>query len=131
MEKGSRIEEQWGVGPCYATKASRSGIRIAEIFDEELFERKLRHLASGFKNCYGHLLKYDAEEKIARFKEYRVSLATYVADAAEFMRDAQAKKAKILVAGSQALMLDIDYGTYPYVTSSNTCLGGIVSGLAL
>jgi adenylosuccinate synthase len=120
-----------GVGPAYATKASRSGVRIAEMFDEELFERKLRQLAFGFKKRYGDLLKYDVEEEIARFKEYRVSLANYVVDAVEFMKDAQEKQAKILVEGSQALMLDIDYGTYPFVTSSNTCLGGIVSGLAL
>ncbi|KAL6910975.1 Adenylosuccinate synthetase [Trichoderma evansii] len=120
-----------GVGPSYATKAARSGIRIAEMFDEELFERKLRQLASGFKKRYGDLLQYDVEEELALFKEYRVTLAPFVIDAVEFMRDAQEKQAKILVEGSQALMLDIDFGTYPYVTSSNTGLGGIVTGLAL
>ncbi|RFU73665.1 adenylosuccinate synthetase [Trichoderma arundinaceum] len=81
--------------------------------------------------CGSDLLEYDVEEEIARFKEYRVSLADYVIDAVEFMKDAQDKQVKILVDGSQALMLDIDYGTYPFVTSSNTCLGGIASGLGL
>ncbi|KAI1804585.1 adenylosuccinate synthetase [Daldinia bambusicola] len=120
-----------GIGPCYSTKAARSGIRIAEMYNVELFERKLRQLAAGYKKRYGDLLKYDVEEEIERFKEYRVKLASYVIDAVAFMKDAQDKSAKIFVEGSQALMLDVDYGTYPYVTSSNTCLGGIISGLAL
>ncbi|PSR79088.1 Adenylosuccinate synthetase [Coniella lustricola] len=120
-----------GIGPCYSSKAARSGIRISEMFDEELFERKLRQLAAGYQKRYGDLLQYDVEEEINRFKEYRPKLADRVVDAVAFMRDAQAKDAKILVEGSQALLLDLDYGTYPYVTSSNTCLGGIVSGLAL
>lgn len=120
-----------GIGPCYSTKAARSGIRVAEMFDEELFERKLRQMAAGYQKRYGDLLKYDVEEEINRFREYRPKLADRVVDAVAFMRDAQEKNAKILVEGSQALLLDLDYGTYPYVTSSNTCLGGIVSGLAL
>ncbi|KAH9885180.1 adenylosuccinate synthetase [Xylariomycetidae sp. FL2044] len=120
-----------GIGPCYSTKASRSGVRLAEMFNEEVFERKLRQMAVGFKKRYGDLLKYDVEEEIARFKEYRPALANHIVDAVAFMSDAQEKKANILVEGSQALMLDLDYGTYPFVTSSNTCIGGIVSGLAL
>jgi adenylosuccinate synthase len=120
-----------GIGPCYSTKAARSGIRLAEMFNEGLFERKLRQLAAGYKKRYGDLLQYDVEEEITRFKQYRLALADHVVDAVAFMNDAQEKQANILVEGSQALMLDIDYGTYPYVTSSNTCLGGIVSGLGL
>lgn len=120
-----------GIGPCYSTKAARSGIRLAEMFNVGLFERKLRQLAAGYKKRYGDLLQYDVEEEITRFKQYRLALADHVVDAVVFMKDAQERQANILVEGSQALMLDIDYGTYPYVTSSNTCLGGLVSGLGL
>jgi adenylosuccinate synthase len=120
-----------GIGPCYSTKAARSGIRLAEMFNVGLFERKLRQLAAGYKKRYGDLLQYDVEEEITRFKQYRLALADHVVDAVTFMKDAQERQANILVEGSQALMLDIDYGTYPYVTSSNTCLGGLVSGLGL
>ena len=120
-----------GIGPCYSSKAARSGIRLAEMFNEGLFERKLRQLAAGYKKRYGDLLQYDVEEEIARFKQYRLALADHIVDAVVFMNDAQERQANILVEGSQALMLDIDYGTYPYVTSSNTCLGGLVSGLGL
>jgi adenylosuccinate synthase len=57
-----------GIGPCYSTKASRSGIRIADIFNEKLFEEKVRKLSEGFKKRFGDLLDYDPEEEIARFK---------------------------------------------------------------
>jgi adenylosuccinate synthase len=120
-----------GIGPAYSTKAARSGVRIHEIFDEETFERKLRLLASGYKKRFGDLLKYDVEEEIEKFKQYRVELAPYVVDAVAFMKQAQEQDRSILIEGGQALMLDIDYGTYPYVTSSNAGLGGCVTGLAL
>ncbi|KAG6034624.1 hypothetical protein E4U41_006470 [Claviceps citrina] len=120
-----------GIGPSASTKFARSGVRIHEIFDEPTFERKLRSLASSYKKRYGDLLQYDVEEELARFKEYRVKLAPYCIDAVQFMKDAQDRNEKILIEAANALMLDIDYGTYPYVTSSNTGLGGIITGLAI
>ncbi|CAJ2510301.1 Uu.00g050040.m01.CDS01 [Anthostomella pinea] len=120
-----------GIGPSYSTKAARSGIRIHEVFDQENFERKLRQMASGYKKRFGDLLKYDVENEINRFREYRPKLAEYVVDAVHYMKNAQDRDWKILIEGANALMLDIDYGTYPYVTSSNTGLGGIFTGLAL
>lgn len=56
-----------GIGPAYSTKATRSGIRISEIFNEELFNEKLRELARGYKKRYGNYLDYDVEEEISRF----------------------------------------------------------------
>ena len=88
----------------------RSGVRVHEIFNEELFERKLRQLAAGYKKRFGDLLKYDVEEEIARFKEYRPKLASYVVDAVQYMKQAQDRNYKILIEGANALMLDIDYG---------------------
>ncbi|KAL2757893.1 hypothetical protein ACRALDRAFT_2040225 [Sodiomyces alcalophilus JCM 7366] len=120
-----------GIGPSYSTKAARSGIRLSEVFDAELFETKIRRLAAASKKRYGDLLKYDVEEEIAKFNEYRPKLAKYTVDAVAFIKQAQDKNMKILVEGANALMLDIDYGTYPYVTSSNTGLGGIFTGLAI
>ncbi|POS85966.1 hypothetical protein EPUL_000969, partial [Erysiphe pulchra] len=108
-----------GIGPCYSTKASRSGVRISEIFNEELFEKKVRSLATGFKKRYGELLQYDPEEEIANFKENQVSL----------LISAQQSRTPILIEGANALMLDIDAGSYPFVTSSNTGLGGVFTGL--
>ena len=120
-----------GIGPTYSTKATRSGIHMAEIFNKEIFDTKLRHLAQGFKKRYGDLLQYDPEEEIARFDKYREELKPFVVDQVPLIESAVKGNVRILVEGSQALMLDIDAGTYPYVTSSNTGLGGIFTGLHL
>ncbi|KAI1252657.1 hypothetical protein MGN70_004860 [Eutypa lata] len=120
-----------GVGPTYTSQAARNGITISEMFNEETFERKLQILAAGYKKRYGDLLEYDVEDEIERFKTYRPEIANYVVDAVPLIADAQKKGTKILVEGAQALMLDINFGTYPFVTSSNTGLGGIFTGLAL
>lgn len=120
-----------GIGPSYSTKAARSGARVHDIFDQDAFEHKLRRLATSYRNRYGDLLQYDVEDEITRFRDYRVRLAPFVTDAVKFMNEAQNRGTKILIEGANALMLDIDYGTYPYVTSSNTGLGGVVTGLAI
>lgn len=120
-----------GIGPTYSTKATRSGIHIAEIFNKTLFDSKLRHLAYGYKKRYGDLLQYDEEEEIARFDTYRERLKTFVIDQVPLIASVVQNNIPILVEGSQALMLDIDAGTYPYVTSSNTGLGGVFTGLHL
>ncbi|KAE8449254.1 hypothetical protein EG329_008421 [Mollisiaceae sp. DMI_Dod_QoI] len=125
--KGAKIGTTGkGIGPCYT---SRSGIRIADIFREDLFADKVRKLATSFKKRFGDLLVYDPEDEISKFKEYREILAPLVIDQLPLLLDAQQKKSPILVEGANAIMLDIDAGTYPYVTSSNTGLGGVWTGL--
>ncbi|KJX99626.1 adenylosuccinate synthetase like protein [Zymoseptoria brevis] len=118
-----------GIGPTYSTKAQRSGIHVADIFDKPMFDSKLRHLAAGFRKRYGDLLVYDEEDEIKRFDGYREKLKSYVVDQVPLIESAVKGNVKMLVEGSQALMLDIDNGTYPYVTSSNTGLGGVFTGL--
>lgn len=118
-----------GIGPTYSTKAQRSGIHVADIFDKPLFDSKLRHLAAGFRKRYGDLLVYDEEDEIKRFDGYREKLKSYVVDQVPLIESAVKGNVKMLVEGSQALMLDIDNGTYPFVTSSNTGLGGVFTGL--
>ncbi len=110
---------------------TRSGVRIAEIFDAEKFESKVRRIANGFKKRYGDLLEYDVEAEIAAFKEYREIMAPFVIDQVPFLESAKSNGSGILVEGANAIMLDIDHGTYPYVTSSNTGTGGILTGLTL
>lgn len=120
-----------GIGPTYSTKAARSGIRISDVFDKKRFDEKLRHLADGFQKRYGDLLKYDVEDEITRFDTYRERLQPYVVDQVPLIESAVKGDVKMLVEGANALMLDIDNGTYPFVTSSNTGLGGIFTGLHL
>ncbi|KAM0561935.1 hypothetical protein ACHAPJ_003107 [Fusarium lateritium] len=99
--------------------------------NKKLFEQKLRRLEAGYRKRYGDLFEYDIEEELARFKEYRQKLTKYVVDGVSFMQLAQASNINIVVEGANALMLDVNYGSYQFVTLSNTTLGGIIIGLAL
>lgn len=122
-----------GIGPTYATKKTRSGVRMGDIFNHVKLSEALRSLESGFRKRYGDLLKYDVEEEIARFKTYSElsTLREMVIDEPSTLRNAKNDQASVLVEGGQALLLDIDYGTYPFVTSSNTGLGGVLTGTSL
>ena len=131
LGKGSIGTTGKGIGPTYSTKATRSGVHIADIFNKEYFDSKLRHLAHGYKKRYGDLLQYDPEEEVKRFDEYRERLKPFVVDQVPLIESAVKGNVKMLVEGANALMLDIDNGTYPYVTSSNTGLGGVFTGLHL
>ncbi|EAW07284.1 adenylosuccinate synthase ADE12 [Aspergillus clavatus NRRL 1] len=118
-----------GIGPCYSDKAARRGVRVGEIMDEAVFERKLRTLHAGYTARFGDL-EYDVEEEIGRFKEYRQRLVPYIVDQLAFFKQYK-DSPNTLVEGANALMLDLDHGTYPYVTSSSTGLGGAVQALSL
>ncbi|KAL3492878.1 Adenylosuccinate synthetase [Aspergillus germanicus] len=118
-----------GIGPCYSDKASRRGVRIGEVLDEPVFERKLRTLHAGYVARFGEL-NYDVEEEIARFKEYRKLLVPHIVDQLAFFNKYK-DSPNTLVEGANALLLDLDHGTYPFVTSSSTGLGGAVQALSL
>lgn len=124
-----------GIGPAYSTKASRKGLRVHQLVSQEPgaweeFESGYRRLLEGEKKRWGDF-EYDADSELARFKEYAERLRPMVVDSVSFFRDALQAKQKILVEGANALMLDIDYGTYPFVTSSNTGVGGVCTGLGI
>ncbi|KAI8383635.1 uncharacterized protein GWK60_K04873 [Nakaseomyces glabratus] len=124
-----------GIGPTYSTKASRSGLRVHHLVNDnpgawELFESRYRRLLETRKQRYGDF-DYDAEEELNRFKQYKESLKPFVVDSVDFLHKSIANNEKILVEGANALMLDIDFGTYPYVTSSNTGIGGVITGLGI
>ena len=119
-----------GIGPCYSTKMARSGIRVGQlVHDKTSSDRRLRDLARGFKSRYGDLLQYDVEEEIKKCDDLREKLRPLVVDAVTLMTEAQRGSENILCEGGQALMLDVDWGTYPYVTSSSTTLAGCLMGL--
>ncbi|KAI1822802.1 adenylosuccinate synthetase [Xylaria intraflava] len=119
-----------GIGPSYSTKAARDGLRVNDIYRDD-FATKLRTLAAGYRARYGDLLQYDAEEEVQKCANVKEKLRPYIVDAVEYMKAAQEKKRSILIEGSQALMLDLDYGSYPFVTSSSCSIGGCIQGLAL
>ncbi|KAK9239565.1 Adenylosuccinate synthetase [Lipomyces kononenkoae] len=124
-----------GIGPAYSTKATRSGIRVHHLVSQEPgaweeFESHFRSLVVAFRKRYGEF-EYDVEAEIERYKGLAEKLRPYVTDAVTFMHDALDNKKRILVEGANALMLDLDFGTYPFVTSSNTSIGGVCTGLGV
>lgn len=111
-----------GIGPAYSTKASRDGLRVIDIYHDS-FEQKLRLLAEGYRKRYGSLLKYSVEDEIQRFKVHKDRLRPYIVDAVEYMKVIQEQRRSILVESSQALMLDLDFGSFPFCTSSSCSIG--------
>lgn len=120
-----------GIGPCYEDKIGRRGIRLMELLDRDCFARKL-HENLEEKNFL--LREYlddeplDFDEIFETYCGYADILRTYVADTALILREDIMAGKKVLFEGAQGTMLDIDFGTYPFVTSSSTCAGGACTG---
>lgn len=123
-----------GIGPCYADKVSRIGIRISQLIDPEQFRSRLSE-ALELKNTI--LTKvYDADplDEDAIFEEYlgyAKKIAPYVADTAAAVNDAAREGKKIIFEGAHGTLLDIDHGTYPFVTSSHVVAGGATIGTGI
>ncbi|CAA2974431.1 adenylosuccinate synthetase, chloroplastic-like [Olea europaea var. sylvestris] len=122
-----------GIGPCYSSKVIRNGIRVSDLRHMDTFPQKLDLLlsdaASRFQGFnYGPDMLRKEVERYMRFAE---RLEPYITDTVHFMNDALSRKKKILVEGGQATMLDVDFGTYPFVTSSSPSAGGICTGLGI
>lgn len=121
-----------GIGPCYASKIYRSGIKIADLIatDFELrFAQKFRRLAADHVKAFD--IEINTEKEIEDYKVLAEAIRPYVEETVSYMNEAMHSGRKILVEGANASMLDIDFGTYPYVTSSNCTIGGVYTGLGL
>ena len=120
-----------GIGPAYEDRVSRMGIRVIDCIDRKVFREKLKANLE-IKNFL--IRRYYKDEPvmmrdvIKKFEPYRKMFKKHVADSTSFLHKAIAKKKKILFEGAQGTFLDVDHGTYPYVTSSNTIAGNISSG---
>ncbi|MGO4545066.1 adenylosuccinate synthase [Paenibacillus sp. 2TAB23] len=120
-----------GIGPCYMDKAARNGIRIADLMDAEEFETRVRSIIIEknqlIEQVYGgsHL---DADSIVRDYLGFAEVLRKYVTDTSVVLNDAIDAGQKVLFEGAQGVMLDIDQGTYPYVTSSNPSAGGVCIG---
>ena len=123
-----------GIGPCYTDKIERSGIRICDLLHENVFEEKLRQNIEA-KNAYitkilgGEAL--DVEKILKDYKEYAKKIRPFVKDTSVKVFDSIKADKNVLFEGAQGMLLDIDYGTYPYVTSSNTIAGGVSNGVGI
>lgn len=122
-----------GIGPAYADKALRVGIRVGEVRHPERFAVALRQRAERERDLLatigGPLL--DVEAIVCQFSELAQRLAPYVADTVNLLHEAREQGAHILLEGAQATFLDLDHGTYPFVTSSNPTSGGACIGSGL
>ncbi|XP_040908111.1 adenylosuccinate synthase, like [Toxotes jaculatrix] len=121
-----------GIGPAYSSKAARNGLRVCDLVaDFKVFEDKFRVLAEHFLAMYPNL-NIDIDSELEQLKEYAAKLRPLVTDGVYFMHTAlTGPSKKILVEGANAALLDIDFGTYPFVTSSNCTVGGVCTGLGV
>ncbi|XP_039616664.1 adenylosuccinate synthetase isozyme 2-like isoform X1 [Polypterus senegalus] len=121
-----------GIGPAYSSKAARTGLRICDLLaDFGEFEKKFRVLAGQYQSMYSSL-NIDVDTELEQLKMYAERVRPLVTDGVYFMYTAlQGPPKKILVEGANAALLDIDFGTYPFVTSSNCTVGGVCTGLGV
>ncbi|TCK62128.1 adenylosuccinate synthase [Seleniivibrio woodruffii] len=123
-----------GIGPTYADKAARTGIRICDLYDDEVFREKLEQNVREVNYLMEHLFKQDkidAERIFKQYKEYAEYIKPFVAETAEMVTELYDAGKKIMMEGAQGTMLDLDFGTFPYVTSSNASAGGACTGTGL
>lgn len=103
-----------GIGPAYTDKAARIGLKVYEFVDDIIFKKR-----------------FGDEEFYQEYKQYAEALRAYVGDASAIINDAIDKNKKVIFEGAQGTLLDIDHGTYPFVTSSSATAGGICTGLGI
>ncbi|MHB8190378.1 MAG: adenylosuccinate synthase [Ferrimicrobium sp.] len=124
-----------GIGPAYADKASRIGLRVQDLLDKEIFTEKLdtalREKNLILAKVYNRLA-IDPEEVVARYiDEYAPLLSPRIVDTVSLIQSTYANGGNLLLEGAQATFLDLDHGTYPFVTSSNPTAGGACTGSGL
>jgi adenylosuccinate synthase len=120
-----------GIGPCYEDKIGRRGIRLMDLLDREVFARKLREALTEKNFILEKLLgeaPCDFDAILAEYSGYAEVLKRYVADTSLILSNDLKAGKKALFEGAQGTLLDVDHGTYPYVTSSSTCAGGACTG---
>ena len=123
-----------GIGPTYEDKIARVGVRVQDVFDEGILRQKLeaalREKNSAIVNVYGEE-PYTADELVSHLLSFRDLLEPMVADTGGLLRDALDRGEPVLLEGAQATLLDNDFGTYPFVTSSNPSAGGACVGAGI
>lgn len=123
-----------GIGPAYLDKAKRTGIRIVDLLDRKDFEEKLRYNISEYNEVltkiYG-LEELNVDSIVEKYLEFDKLIDPYVTDISTVLNDLIDQGKEIIVEGAQGALLDLDHGTYPYVTSSNPTSGGACTGLGI
>ena len=123
-----------GIGPCYADKAMRLGIRVQDVLDAKILRQKIE-VALAEKNLWLERVyesePFDLETVAAQYEGYAQRLRPYVTDASLYVDDALRAGKAVLFEGAQATLLDLDHGTYPFVTSSNPVASSAATGVGI
>jgi adenylosuccinate synthase len=129
--KGRIGTTQRGIGPCYSDKAARKGLRVADLYNPKLFRERVLQFTKEknqiLKALYGGA-PLDPERILKEYRGYARKIKPFVLDTVPYVNDAIDRGDRVLFEGAQGSMLDLDFGTYPYVTSSNSDACGISSG---
>jgi len=123
-----------GIGPAYTDKVARSGIRMIDLFDQKIFKEKLRrnlHEVNFLLTERYRCRRIDMKKMYRDYMKYAEYLAPYITDTTVLINRLMDKGMKVLFEGAQGTLLDIDHGTYPYVTSSSASAGGVCTGLGV
>lgn len=123
-----------GIGPAYADKVARTGIRVGDLLDEGFFVEKLKKCLEEKNALLRATYGMEGFDFRALFEEYLMltgKIRRYIADTGSMVRQAIARGENLLIEGAQGTMLDVDQGTYPFVTSSNSTVGGACTGLGI
>ena len=123
-----------GIGPAYIDKYTRTGIRVVDLLDRKLLREKLtRNIEEKnqlLSKVYGSA-EIDVDKIVNEYQEFDKKIDPFITDTSTLLNNALRKKKKILAEGAQGALLDVDHGTYPYVTSSNPTSGGACTGLGI
>lgn len=120
-----------GIGPAYMDKAARTGIRVVDLLDKDVFKRKLEENLLEKNRLFEKLYDVDplqVDDILDEYYAYGEQMRQYVTDTSVVLNDALDAGRRVLFEGAQGVMLDIDQGTYPFVTSSNPIAGGVTIG---
>jgi adenylosuccinate synthase len=123
-----------GIGPAYIDKYNRTGIRIVDLLDRELLKEKLRRSIEQKNQTFRKVYdapELDVEKTIAEYVEFDRRIDEFITDTTSYLNEAWRAGSRLLVEGAQGALLDIDHGTYPFVTSSSPTSGGACTGLGL
>lgn len=121
-----------GIGPTYASKALRIGLRCGDLADWPLFVEKYNKFIEAFSYQF-HIQNFDKAAELDELKMLREKMMAdnMLVDSLDFVHDYIKADKRIIAEGANATMLDMDHGTYPFVTSSSTCVGGVCTGLGV
>jgi adenylosuccinate synthase len=120
-----------GIGPCYSDKYARLGIRVGDLLQPTTLGEKMHILCEAYRTTRQGELISTVEENLEHCKRHTDMVKEYIGDVADLLQQNISEDKEIILEGSQGFLLDVDHGTYPFVTSSNTGIHGLANGAGL